>query len=233
MATLLSPIGARRAARAVAAQELEGELEPGETVLARAEVSQRRWFDNLRESYGVLAATDRRLLYVGLPPAAWVRRGDDGPPELRVQTFPYDAPYTAEARRAFLGLTRGVVVRTTAGDVSFLVGRGEADRAREIERVVERAQVARTAALQREQLARVAPPPPPTRYGTHVVRSGEALSVLARRYRTTLDVLRQLNKLTGDAVRIGQRLRVPLPPETGDSAAAPLAPAGAPQAIGY
>jgi LysM repeat protein len=234
LATLFSPIGARRAARAAAEQELASELEPGERVLGRAYVSQRNWWDNFRESFGVLAATDRRLLYVGLPPAPWLSRMADGPPELRAQSFPYDAPFVAEARRLFGGFTRGVLVKTTAGDVAFLVPRGEAARVRDIERVVDRAQIARTEALEREQLARSAPPPPPTVYGTHTVRYGDAVTSIARRYRTTPDVIRQLNRLQNDRIRAGQRLRVPIPPGTTDSAAVRVPATGArPQAITY
>ena len=180
-------------------------------MLGRAYVSQRNWYDNFRESFGVLASTDRRLLYVGLPPAPWLGRTAEGPPELRAQSFPYDAPFVADARRLFLGLTRGVLVRTPAGDVAFLVPRGEAARVADIERVVERAQIARTAAVEREQVARSAPPPPAPVYGTHVVRYGEAITSIARRYRTSPDVIRQLNRLTSDAIRAGQRLRVPIP----------------------
>lgn len=233
LATLLSPIGARRAARAAAEQELASELEPGERVLGRAYVSQRNWWDNLRESFGVLAATDRRLLYVGLPPAPWFVRRVEGPPELRSQSFQYDAPFVADARRLFLGLTRGVLVRTPAGDVAFLVPRGEAARVRDIERVVERALAARTEAQEREQLARSAPPPPPPVYGTHTVRYGEAVTSIARRYRTTPDVIRQLNRLPNDNIRAGQRLRVPIPPGADSLAARPAAPGARPQAITY
>jgi hypothetical protein len=143
LATVLSPIGARRAARESAEAEMGAELEPGEQVLARVYVSQRNWWDNYRESFGVLAATDRRLLYVGAPPAPWVRRDADGPPELRTQSFPYDVPFTASTRRLLLGLVPGVVVRTTAGDVPFLVPRGERQHARDIAGVVDRALAAR------------------------------------------------------------------------------------------
>jgi hypothetical protein len=217
LATLFSPIGARRAARAAAEQEMTGELDSGERVVARAYVSQRNWWDNFRESFGVLVATDRRLLFVGMPPAPWIRRadGDVDPPELRVQSFPYDAPtFTAESRRLLLGTTRGVVVRTAGGEVSFMVGRGEAQSAGQIERVVERALAARSEALQREIAANRPPPPPPTVYITHVVRYGEAVTSIARRYRTTPDVIRQLNRLTSDNIRAGQRLRVPALPDS-------------------
>lgn len=216
LATVLSPPGAQPAARAAAEQELASELDAGERVLARAYVSQRLWADNLRESFGVLAATDRRLLFVGEPPAAWLRRRADGPAELRVQAFPYDVPFTADARRLLLGTTPGVVVRTPASDVPFLVSRGERTHARDIERVVERALVARTSAGEREQQARVAPVAPAQVYGFHVVHGGEAVTTIARRYGTTAEVVRQLNRLPqgNDRIRIGQRLRVPLPPDS-------------------
>jgi LysM repeat protein len=220
LATLLSPVGARRTARAMAEQEMHAELEEGEHVLGQAYVSQRNWWDNFRESFGVLAATDRRLLFVGLPPAPWIRSGDDeGPPEFRVQSLTYDAPFTAQSHR-ILGFP-GVVVQTTTGNLTFLVPRGEASRVHEIERVVERAQIAQSQASQQEQLVRIAPPPPPPVYVTHVVHSGESVISIARRYHTTPDVIRQLNRLPNDRIRIGQRLRVPQAAGVSDSTRAP------------
>jgi len=43
----------------------------------------------------------------------------------------------------------------------------------------------------------------------YIVRRGETLTGLARRFRTSPDVLRQLNQLTTDDIKAGQRLRVP------------------------
>lgn len=221
LATLFSPIGSRRSARAASEQELRAELEDGEKILSRAYVSQRNWWDNFRESFGVLAATDRRLLYVGMPPASWVRGpDDDGPPELRVQTFPYDAPFTASTNRMLLGLAR-VVIETTGGSVAFFVPHGEGDRVRDIEQVVERAQVASSEALALEQLQHAAPLPTPTVYVTHVVRYGESVTSIARRYRTTNAAIRELNRLPNDNIRAGQRLRVPQVPGSADSTAVP------------
>lgn len=226
LATLLSPIGSRRAARVAALQELESELLGAEQIVARAYVSQRNWSDNFRESFGVLAATDRRLLFVGVPPAAWFGRRDDGPLELRAREVPYSADFRAETRRLFLGTTRGVVVQTLAGEETFMVARGEAAGAREIERVVERALAARSEAMRDEMLAARPAPAPAQEYVTHVVRPGEAVSSIARRYRTSPDVIRQLNRLTTDNIRIGQRLRVPAPLDS--AAVAPGAAGGAP-----
>lgn len=44
---------------------------------------------------------------------------------------------------------------------------------------------------------------------THKVKSGESLSMLARKYGVPMSRLRQLNQLTSDNIRIGQMLRVP------------------------
>jgi LysM repeat protein len=228
LATLLSPIGARRTARTAAEQELRSQLEPGERVLGQAYVSQRNWWDNFRESFGVLAATDRRLIFVGMPPARWIHSTeDDGPPEARVQSFSYDAPFTAHTHRSLVGIP-GVVVQTQSDKVTFLVPRGEANRVHEIEQVVQRAQIAQSTLFEREQLGRIAPPPPPPKYVSHLVRGGESVTSIARRYHTTPDVIRQLNRLPNDRIRIGQRLRVPQSP---DSVRAPTGPAPQPSTV--
>jgi LysM repeat protein len=142
-----------------------------------------------------------------------------------VQTFSYDVPFRPEQRRLFLKTTPGVVVKTAGGDVSFMVARGERQSAGQIERVVERALLAITEATQSEIMASRPAPAPATVYITHIVRYGEAVTSIARRYRTTPDVIRQLNRLTRDNIRAGQRLRVPAPPDS-TPAAAPVATPG-------
>lgn len=44
---------------------------------------------------------------------------------------------------------------------------------------------------------------------THVVRKGDTLFTLARRYNTTVDAIRKLNNLNGNNLAVGKRLRVP------------------------
>ncbi len=51
-------------------------------------------------------------------------------------------------------------------------------------------------------------PPPEAVYATHVVKSGETLSGIAAKYRTSVAALQKLNRMSGTLVRIGQRLRV-------------------------
>ncbi len=51
---------------------------------------------------------------------------------------------------------------------------------------------------------------PAGQYATHVVKPGETLSKIARQFNTTINALRSVNALKGDALRIGQTLKVPL-----------------------
>ncbi len=50
------------------------------------------------------------------------------------------------------------------------------------------------------------PPPPPTQW--YRVRYGDSLSVVARRHRMTVGKLKRLNNLSGNLIRVGDRLRV-------------------------
>lgn len=45
--------------------------------------------------------------------------------------------------------------------------------------------------------------------GTHVVRSGETLSTIAKRHGVSIQKLRQVNGLSGSSIRAGQRLKLP------------------------
>ncbi len=51
--------------------------------------------------------------------------------------------------------------------------------------------------------------PPRTYYVTHRVRRGETLSLIAKRYRTTVRAIKRANRLRSNIIRKGQRLRIP------------------------
>ena len=208
-AAIVPPIGARLTAREAAEREVQSQLAAGEYVVATAYASQRRWTDMWRESFGVVVATDRRLLYVGSPPTPLLRPIEDGPDERLVESYPYDAAFTLEPRSLFRGYGRGLVLRMPLREVDFIVDDAEWSKAL----AVSKASAAARAAVTREVAdleARNRPAAPPAAvYATHIVQRGETLTALARRFRTTPDVLRQLNQLPDDEIRSGQRLRVP------------------------
>lgn len=47
------------------------------------------------------------------------------------------------------------------------------------------------------------------RNSTHVVRSGESLSVLAKRYNTTIKAIKEQNDLSSNVLYVGQKLQIP------------------------
>ena len=51
--------------------------------------------------------------------------------------------------------------------------------------------------------------PPRTYYVTHRVRRGETLSLIAKRYRTSVRAIKRANRLRGNVIRKGQRLKIP------------------------
>lgn len=205
-AAIVPPIGARRVARDAALGELQAMLSSNERIVAQAFASQRRWTDMWRESFGVVVATDRRLLYVGAPPTPMLRPRDDGPLALFVESYPYDAAFTLEPRTLFRGRGRGLVLRTPGAAVDFLVDDNAWDDAQQVARASAAARGVATRDLQeRDRTA----PPRIEEYVPHRVQRGETLTGLARQYRTSPEVLRQLNRLTSDDIQVGQRLRVP------------------------
>lgn len=208
-AAIIPPVGARRTAREAALREVQSSMNAGERVVAQAFASQRRWTDMWRESFGVVIATDRRLLYVGAPPTPLLRPRDDGPLELLVESYPYDAAFTLDPRTIFRGRGRGLVLRTPVAQVDFIVDDASWPDAERVARASAQARGVVTREQQALDRTVQAAPRRADEYMPYVVRRGETLTGLAARFRTTPDVLRQLNRLQTDAIQAGQRLRVP------------------------
>lgn len=210
-AAIVPPIGARRTARETALREVEAQVRGDERIVAQAFASQRRWTDMWRESFGVVVATDQRLLYVGTPPTPLLNPRDDGPAELLVASYPYDAAFSLEPRTVFGGRGRGLVLRTPTAQVDFLVDDAAWANAERVARASADARGIVSRDIQQLDAASRGPAPRAEEFVPYVVRRGETLTGLAQRFRTTPDVLRQLNKLTTDNIQAGQRLRVPKP----------------------
>lgn len=194
-------------ARASARSLLPSAVDSGERVEQRADVYQRYWWDYYRETHGVLALTDRRVLFMGVPPANYLIP-DDGPPASERREFGLDTLTVVTRGRVFLGTSPGIVLSSRNATERFAVpsdGRVATDA---IVRSLARRQASIRETASRERRAQ--------EYAAwlarlpvwHRVERGEALSTLATRYNTTVDQLRQLNSLVGDRVRIGQRLLV-------------------------
>ncbi len=193
--------GARRLARS----ELQVLLEPLERVHSAAWARRREWWDGFRETYGILALTDRRVLFVGIPPRELITP-ERGPQQFVILQTPRDATLRARRTRVDLGTAAGVRISNDRDELTFAssdgagldsvladVTRGRrsdaasvelATRTREYERVVASREV------------------------WHVVAAGDALGSIATRYGTTEAHLTELNRLTTTTIRIGQRLMV-------------------------
>lgn len=208
-ASVVPTIGARRVAREMANRELASQLRGGETIIARVYASQRRWTDFYRESFGVVAATDRRVVYVGAPPLPLLRPREDGPMDLLTESYPYDAAFTLEPQSLWRGRLRGLALRTPARQVDFIVDDAAWPGADAVVRATRAGRSAVTRANATLDAALRPPALPAEQFDTHVVRRGETLTALARRYRTTTDILQQLNQLPSGEIQAGQRLRVP------------------------
>lgn len=63
----------------------------------------------------------------------------------------------------------------------------------------------------------VIPPNPDNGFTEYIVRSGDTLWLLAQRYGTTVDAIKQLNGLTSDNLSIGQVLKIPTTTSSGGS----------------
>jgi hypothetical protein len=91
----------------VANREIDLLMQRGESVERRVVVQRRRWYDYFRVTHGVLAATDRRLVYIGVPPEDLLPRERE-PLELDQMIMPYDRPVDVGYTRAFPGTLTGV-----------------------------------------------------------------------------------------------------------------------------
>ena len=194
----------RRAAQA----ELALVLEPGERALREVFVSQRHWYHYFREMHGVLAATDRRLIYIGVEPAPLLPRREFEPQAFEEQAYAWDTLTAVEPERVFFNTARGAVVRGREGTQTIAVSGPQAERLESVASFVETRIQALRIQLERERQARIAADIEARKPRFHTVRRGEALISIAEQYGVTPEQLREWNQLPNDRIRAGQTLMV-------------------------
>src|SRR5687768_12617682 len=191
----------------VANREVELMLERGEAVDWRTPVIARHWWNYFRVTHGVLAATNRRLVYVGVPPEAVLPREPE-PQLLEQSAFPYDRPIDVWRGKVFLGTVNGIIIRAPEQMRTFGVVSSERPRLDSVLANMRRRQAAIRESAERERQDALALAERTRRPVFHVVQRGEALELLARQYNVSVEQLQGWNNLPDPRIRIGQSLLV-------------------------
>jgi hypothetical protein len=194
------------AARALARSELQVLLEPTERVESALWARRREWWDGFRETYGMLALTDRRTLFVGIPPRELISP-ERGPQQFVVLQLSRDATLQARRRRVDFGTASGVLVQNDRGQ-RLAFASSDAVGVDSLLAVLARGRQSDAAATElarrnreyEQQVGRAAV--------WHVVAAGDALESVAARYGTTAERVAAWNSLPGTTIKIGQRLLV-------------------------
>lgn len=195
--------GSARLANAEIAQLLAR----GEEVEQRVAVMQRNWWDYFRVTHGILAATDRRLLFVGVPPAPLLMREYE-PPEYLEVSMPYERSVAVAFARQFLGTAPGVQLTAGTQREAFAFSSSERGRVDSVLAVLTRRQEALRQASEAERLATEATVAASRRPIYHLVQRGEALDLIARRYGVSPDSIVAWNNLPSTRITAGRRLLV-------------------------
>jgi len=194
------------ASRALARRELQVLLEPRERVESALWARRREWWDGFRETYGMLALTDRRALFVGIPPRELVSP-ERGPQQFVVLQLSRDASLVARRHRVDFGTAVGLLVENDRGErLAFAssdavgVDRLLSAMARGRQTDAAGLELARRTREYEQRVSRTAV--------WHVVAAGDALESVAARYGTTAERVAAWNSLPGTTIKIGQRLLV-------------------------
>jgi hypothetical protein len=204
-----------RDVRAIVERELTvNTLQPGERVIRSVPVFRRNGVDYFRQTFGLLVLTDKRLVYLGVPPRD-ITGASNGPPTFDQREFRVDTLTKLEPSFAMLGFARALRVETPEGSMNLGVPSGSWQKALLMRQAFDarhrklyalgvwakRVRDAR-AQLQRDlQEYRRQPV-------YHIVRPGDAISSIASWYETSPEKIQQLNGIVGNKIKVGQRLLI-------------------------
>jgi LysM repeat protein len=204
-----------RDSRTMAERELTlNTLQPGEHVIHSVSVFKRPAIDYFRATRGLLALTNKRLLYLGLEPRDLLA-APDLPPTFEERTFPIDTLVHVSSGRTFFGFAKAIVIQTpneklklgvpsstwSKADLMIVSMNVRHDKA--VALTAQQRQFLATAEAQRK--AAEADRRKPKFY---TVRRGDAIGSIATIWNTTPDKIREWNKLPNNNIRIGQTIMV-------------------------
>ncbi|HUR92027.1 MAG TPA: LysM peptidoglycan-binding domain-containing protein [Gemmatimonadaceae bacterium] len=212
-------------ARALAERELTtGTLRFGEKVHRKAYVYMRRPADYFRGTNGVLAATDERLVFIGVAPKDNLESAD-APPAIIVEEFVNDTLLDVDPRRVFFLSAAGLKVSGDGRSATFAATRAHRRGLDSLAAYVNGSHSALRELAAREARLRAKVRELVNAPLYYVVRRGDAISTIANTFGTTVEQLQAWNKLDGPRIRIGDRMVVKPPgPRPAPAAAAPPAP---------
>jgi hypothetical protein len=200
-------------------------LKPNEKLRSAVNVWQRPAIDYFRATRGILVLTDApgdslrpdggRLVYLGLQPRDPMSP-PDAPPTFDVREWPVDTLVELTPGRTFFLLAKALrVTAPSEQQVTLGINPAATPDAQALRTQLERKytylrQVGwqRREARRARDRARLVAIYEGRRAWYHTIRRGEALASVAKMFNTSPEVLRALNNITGDRIRIGQTLLV-------------------------
>jgi hypothetical protein len=190
------------------AQHLRDELRrSGERALYTVPVSRHVWWSP-KATPGMLAVTDRRLIFVGLVPSLLPPPAADGEtPATELYGFWLDSIVLRDSRSPVSGI-HSIALRAPGTRERFAILPKDREAAEQLMTGVARWQSAARAAAakvieQQEEAAQLARAP---QY--HRVKRGDALATLATEYHVPVDSLRRWNHLASNRIRVGDSILV-------------------------
>jgi len=204
-----------RDAAAIAERELRvNTLQPGEEVHRLVPVFKRPAISYFRATRGLLALTDRRLVYLGVEPRD-IFAAPDLPPTFDQREFPLDTSVHVSSGRTMFGLAKAIIISTPTGSIRLGVPASAgasanllvAAMATRRDRAVAQAAL-RGGEMKDIEKMRKAAEAQRRKAKYYVVRRGDALGSIATMWNTTTARLLEWNHLTANRIRVGQSLMV-------------------------
>jgi LysM repeat protein len=204
-----------RDSRMIADRELAvNVVDPGEQVQQVVSVVRRMPVDYFRATRGILALTDKRIVFLGLRPRDMLAPSD-APPSFEQQDFPLDTAVSVETGRVMGWLAKGIIVHTPDETIRLAVPSASWPDAQKLASRMTTSRDAALATVKRQQeLQKVADAEWKRAVANwkkpqyYTVRRGDAIGSVATMWNTTTEKLQQLNKLPDIRIRIGQSLLV-------------------------